>query len=568
MGVAALVSRGLRADQMQGNIRAPADWLFKALGAEPADTGESVSRDRALTVSGFWRGMNLLSFGVAKVPLLVMKRTADEGKERATRHASYRILRRQFNPYMTAFQGKLVVTYHRMMHGNGYCIIIRDPDTSLPRELIVADPTSTWPVRVNGRLWYIIEIPTEVDEDGYVRKSEIRKLEATDVLHIRGLGFDGLVGYDVLTYARESLGMSLATRKFGAKFFANNAQPSLVLEAPGELRKEVRETLLAKWNQIRKGIEKSHKTALLTHGITAKPISSTARESQLVELRKFEVREIANFLGVPPHMLGDDSKSSYNSLEMEGKRFLDDALDPLLCTWEDEAAAKLLTERQKERETHTVEAVREAVVSIDFKTRISGVVEQVNNGLLSDNEGRRLLNLAGKGPEGDRFRIPANIRYADEEDPNEPEEAPDTPDPEEPDDELEEDDQVERMRAGARACLEDAARRMATRLGGIARKAAKSPRGYVGACEQLAGERVAIAKVLAPSISAVRGVAGTTADAESLAAADWLITRATEIFLEAGQCAADELATSVAKASREAEDSLPEALSKHIEHGA
>jgi HK97 family phage portal protein len=578
MGIATLVSRGLfsRAQQIEGNARAPADWLFDTFGGGPTDTGERVSRDRSLTVAAWWRGMNLLSFDVAKVPFHVMKRQEDGGKEKATNHPAYSLLKSRFNEYLTAFQGKLLLTFHRMMHGNGYAFINRD-GTASPIELIQLDPELTWPVKANGRLYYMLEIPMETDIDGNVTASDLRRVEATDVLHIKGLGYDGLVGYDVLTYARESLAMDLASRKYGAKFFAKGGQPAIILETPAGIPKNVADNLKTNWNKIRKGIEDAHRVALLTHGITAKVLSPTAQQSQFVELRKFNVRDIANFIGVPPHMLGDDAKSSFASIEMEDQRYLDGSLDPILATWEDECNSKLLTERQFRNDTHVCEFKREAVVSLDYKTKTEGITNLTNNGLISDNEGRNILNLPSRGPEGDRFRIPANIEYVDDrekkmemeakkaEQPQLP--APGQVQPPEPQED-EPDEDSEQKQAGARACLEIASRHVVKMLGGIVTKAAKVPGRYVEACEGLDKELAAVAQVLSPAIMGLRGLSADESEAASLVASRWLVEAATEAFLAASECGADELAGSVRGVVEVQMAELPGKLREFVETGA
>jgi HK97 family phage portal protein len=514
--------------ESRATLRDPEEWMWEAFGATPTDTGERITRDKALTVSGLWRGINLLAFATAKVPLHVMVRTDNDGKEKAKNHPAFPTLRHRFNPYLTAYRGKSLLTFHRCIHGNGYALIDR---TVTPWQLIPLDPTTTYPIRANGRLWYVIEIPIDIDEDGRITRYERRRVEASDVFHLIGLSFDGLAGLDVLTVAKNGIGMSLAARKFGAKYFENSAQHSLALECPASVPKDYGEALLRDWNAIRAGLEKAHKVALLQHGVKANVISSTAKEAQLVELRQFELLEVANFIGVPPHMLGSTVNSSYASLEMERQRFLDDSLDPLLCAWEDEGNEKLLREREKRADTHVVEAKREAVVTLDYKTKVDGSIALANNGAITDNELRAIHNLPSRGPDGDRYRIPANIRYVDDDDeeetptalPPSPQLPAPTPPAPTPDD-----DEASRRIDGARRCLEDAAGRMVTRLVGLARKG-----------KPLDGERVTVAGALAPAILALIG------EDRSASAAEWLIQQAP------GTADSDELRSHLPRRLRE-----------------
>jgi HK97 family phage portal protein len=101
------------------------------------------------------------------------------------------------------------------------------------------------------------------------------------------------------------------------------------------------------------GLENAHKAALLEDGVDLKILSNNARDSQLLETRAHEIREVANWFGIPPHKLGDTTRTAYASLEQENQSYLDDAVDPWLVTWEEEGRDKLLTEEQKAKPTHT-----------------------------------------------------------------------------------------------------------------------------------------------------------------------------------------------------------------------
>ena len=526
----------------------PDDWLWDALGATKSATGQRIGRKEALTYAAFWRGVSLISRDVAKIPAKTFERQADGGKEVATGHPSYPLIRRRANSETTAFQFRQTLQSHAMLHGNGYAFIDRSRRNGNPLQLIQLDPTSVSVVRVSGRLWYIVRIPVERDELGSVTVWQERKVDPSEMFHIRGLGWDGLVGYDVLTYARETLGMGLAAREYGARFFGNNAQPSLILEAPAGMNKQAADHIRNNWNDMKQGLENAHKTAILWEGLTAKVLSPTARESQLQELRGFEIREIANIIGVPPHKLGDDAKSSFASIEQEDQRYLDEALDPWLCTWEDECNSKLLTEREIASESHFIEFVRGAIVSVDHKTKIESALAELNSGGLTENQYMAMMNRPSV-PNGDRRRIPANIGYVDDQPPQ--------------DDEGDDDSRQE----GARACFDDAARRMVKRLGGIAKKNARDPSKYVRSCERMTKERTAIAVVLQPAIMALRGSGGTVADAEALKAADWMILQATEAFLRASECRPADLYASVSEVADVHLETLPEQVRAYIENG-
>ncbi len=328
----------------------------RLLGDSVSSSGVSVTRDTALTYGAWFRGVTLLATGCAKLPLYVYRDTGP-GKERAREHAAYQLLRWKANPYQTAYQFRLQLSGHMLSTGNGYAYIVRSGDAS-PLELWPLDPDCTSPVRANGQVWYV----TKVD-------GENRKLTATDVLHVKGFGFDGLVGYNLIEKVRESLGRGIAQKRYGSTYFRNSARPGIVLETPGKLATETAETLRKTWEQMHAGLDNSHRTAVLDQGLQAKVISFSARDSQLIESEEVAIRDIANFIGVPPHKLGDTSRTGYASLEQENLSYLTESLDDRLVAWEDECRDKLLTEEEKLSESHSVEYLRSALDHADRAAR-------------------------------------------------------------------------------------------------------------------------------------------------------------------------------------------------------
>ena len=137
-------------------------------------------------------------------------------------------------------------------------------------------------------------------EDGKVQ------LSSFDVLHIPGLGFDGLIGYSPIAMAKSTIGMAMATEEYGAKFFANGVQPGGVLELPGIIKDP--ERVRNSWAQSFGGSSNLNKIAVLEEGMKYTPISISPEQAQFLETRKFQINEIARIFRVPPHMVGDLEK--------------------------------------------------------------------------------------------------------------------------------------------------------------------------------------------------------------------------------------------------------------------
>jgi HK97 family phage portal protein len=375
-------------------------------GGATASSGVSVNVRSGLTYSAVWRGVNLISQAIAKTPLQVF-RNVDGGKELDRTHPAYKLLKRKPSQYYTSLVFKQTLVAHALFtgRGNGYARIVRD-GAGRPVELLIMDPSRTYPVRYGGVLWYM----NETDGAG------LRKLRPEDVIHIKGFGYDGLVGYDIVTYMRETLGLGLAIRKFGSIFFRNGAAPNVVLERPAEapaLSKEAERNVRDSFDKIHGG-DSVHRTALLQEGMKASVLGIDAQKSQLIELRQFEIREVANFLGLPPHKVGDIQSRAYASLEQENQSFNDDAVDGWFCSIEAELNEKMLSEEEKENETHVIEFNRESLVRVNFEAKVNGLVNQINNGLMLLDEGRNKLNMPPyPNGLGQMIRRPANITEVD-----------------------------------------------------------------------------------------------------------------------------------------------------------
>lgn len=369
------------------------DALFSGL---ESTSGIRINREKALTYSPWWRGINLLSADVGKLPLHVFRRVG-AGKEKAIDHASYFLLRRKPNEFQTAFQFRRQLTAHALSTGNGYGYVFRNGDGTA-REILPLSPDVTFPVREDGRLLYL----TEVDE-------QQRKLFPEDVVHVRGLGFDGLTGYSAIEKAKESLGLGLGARKHATVYFKNAARPAVVIETPNRVDEKTITNLRTSWEQLYTGLDNAHRTAVLQQGMQAKPLSFSAKDSQFLETRQFELREVANWIGVPSHKVGDTTRTSFASLEQENRSYLSESLDVWLVTWEEECWDKLLSEEEKREDTHFVEFLRQASIQTDTKTEAE--VFRIALGgqpYMTVNEVRSKLNM-NPVDGGDDLQQPLNM---------------------------------------------------------------------------------------------------------------------------------------------------------------
>lgn len=401
----AAIARAISGRSLE-NPRVPLDpWGAAAQGAGEigdslSSTGVRVTMGRALGVAAFWRGVSLISRTVAKLPIGVYRHTSP-GRERDADHVADRLLSQCPNEAMTPFVFKQLLTLNAVTKGNGYAYVYRT-EGGWPLELWPLDPTRTVPVVEGAKLHYVHKL----------RSGEDRKLAASDVLHVKGMGGDGLEGYDVLRKHREPLGLASATTSYGGVFFRNSARPNVLLRFPTRLTPEARKNLREAWEHMQGGLDNAHRTAVLEEGGDAVPIQINARDAQLIESKQFSLIDIANILNLPPSKLGSGINVSYKSLEQDNQNFLDDAIDPWLVAWEEELEAKLLLGRERKKRTHAITFDRFPLVRADLQQRGAFYQQGLQAGWLSYDEvrGREGLNPMPGGL-GKVYARPLNMEY-------------------------------------------------------------------------------------------------------------------------------------------------------------
>ena len=390
----------LRARDKPQNSTAGSAYTFYMGGTT---AGKSVTERSAMQMTAVYSCVRILSEAVAGLPLHLYQYTDDGGKEKAVNHPLYRILHDEPNPEMSSFVFRETLMTHLLLWGNAYAQIIRNGKG----EVIALYPLMPNKMTVDrdekGQLYYSYQRST----DEAVKESGTVILRPSDVLHIPGLGFDGLVGYSPIAMAKNAIGLAIATEEYGAKFFANGAAPSGVLEHPGTIKdpSKVREAWMSQFG----GSANSGKVAVLEEGMKYTPISISPEQAQFLETRKFQINEIARIFRVPPHMVGDLEKSSFSNIEQQSLEFVKYTLDPWVIRWEQSIMRTLLTTEEKTK--LYVKFNVEGLLRGDYASRMNGYAVARQNGWMSANDIRELENLdripAEEG--GDLYLINGNM---------------------------------------------------------------------------------------------------------------------------------------------------------------
>lgn len=434
-----------------------------------AASGVKVTKDSAMGLPAIWRGVNLLSGDVGKLPCHVYRRRDGGGKDRDTSHPSYYRIRREPNSGQSAFQFRRSITGHAILGGNGYAYIYRTGGGAVD-EMYLLDPATTFPVYEKTgdgtRFLYVTTIGNQQ-----------RKLLPENVLHIKGFSWDGLCGESLIDRCKDALGLPLAQQRASGKFFANGSKAGGVLMFPGHINRDAQEELLRDFESKAEGLENMHKTILLEDGVKYQQLTVSPENAQLVESAQFSNRQIALLLGVPVSKLGDTETNAYASLEEMNQSYLDEGLDLWLCNWEDELWRKCLTEEQKRSDTHVIEFVRAALVRANIEKRYTAYRTGREWGWLSADDVRDMENLNPVDQEGGKdYHMPVNYQKlgAASQQPVEP--APDPSDPQR--------SQQHVSLSLARKCLVEAIEgtrhRMLRRLANAARKTSKKPAAFPG----------------------------------------------------------------------------------------
>ena len=367
-------------------------------------SGKNVNERSAMQMTAVYACVRILSEAVAGLPLHLYRYNKDGGKEKAMDHPLYGLLHDEPNPEMTSFVFRETLMTHLLLWGNAYAQIIRNGKG----DILALYPLMPNKMQVDrndkGQLFYTY---SRSRDEANSKDSSTVVLKPDDVLHIPGLGFDGLVGYSPIAMAKNAIGMAIACEEFGAKFFANGASPSGVLEHPGILKDP--EKVRTSWNSAYGGSSNAHKVAVLEEGMKYTPISISPNEAQFLETRKFQINEIARIFRVPPHMVGDLEKSSFSNIEQQSLEFVKYTLDPWVIRWEQSLSRALFS--KDEKRSYFFKFNVEGLLRGDYQSRMTGYATARQNGWMSANDIRELENLDRIPSEdgGDLYLVNGNM---------------------------------------------------------------------------------------------------------------------------------------------------------------
>lgn len=376
--------------------RAPDDDYWYQPLIPPAASGVPIDADSALRISAVYACVRILAETVASLPLRVYERLPDGGKRRAPTHPLYRTLHDSPNGWQTSLEFRELMTGHLVLRGNAFAYLEGDAGGL---ELVPLHPDRV-------RVFWVAE--NQVGYEVLFRTSgQWRRVNADDVLHLRGLSADGLRGMSPVELERNAFGNAAATDIYAGKLFANGARPGGVLEHPAQLTDKARAALLTQWEAMHRGADNAHRTAILEEGMKWHEVGLANDDAQFIENRKYNVIDIARIFRVPPHMIGDLDRATFSNVEQQAIDFVVHTVRPWLVRWEQSLNRTLLGGDER----YFVEFLVDGLLRGDAQARSAALQTQFMNGALSPDEWREIENR-NPLPDGlgQGFYVPVNLQ--------------------------------------------------------------------------------------------------------------------------------------------------------------
>ena len=393
-------------------------------------SGQRVSPEHAMRLAAVYACVRVISETIASLPFIIYKRLQDGGRERATDHPLYDVLRKRTNATQTAFEYFETNQLHLELRGNGFALINPGPRGAIDN-LVPIHPDRVKVFRLDtGRVRYEIS-------DWYTGKVVAKSQD--EILHFRGQSEDGLVGRGAVAHSRETVGIGLALQEYAARFFENDSKPPVVMKIPTVTDAITYARLRKSWQESQTG-ENRHKIAVLEGGAELQEFGATNKDSQFLEAREFIRAEVCGLYRVPPHKIGDLTKATFSNIEEQNIEFVTDCIVPRATRLEQRINMDLIEPLELEGgDEYFGEFLLDNLLRGNLKSRYEAYTQGRNAGFLSINDIRKRENMNPLNePGADEYLRPMNFVPIDTpadqaKAQNDPAQTPgkdDTPDPE------------------------------------------------------------------------------------------------------------------------------------------
>lgn len=396
VGKPTLLQRMLR-PLIRRTLSSELNWLLGLTGGSESYTGVTVTEITALQSSAVFACVRNIAETIASLPLFVYKRRDDGGKDRWPAHSLYSILHNKPNPEMTSFEFREIMLAHILLWGNSYCELVYNGAGRI-MEIWPLRPDRMNVERKDKKLKYTYTLP---DKKEVVISNEL-------VWHTKGFGYDGITGLSVIGLARESIGLSLATEEYGARYFGSGATPDGVLTHPGKLTPVAIDSMKKSWDDQHKGLSKSHRVAILQEGVSYTQIGIPPEDSQFLETRKFQIRDICRIFRMQPHKIADLEDATFSNVEEENIDHVVDTIRPWCVRFEQSTDMRLFP--PEEQAIFFVEFLIDGLLRGNIVNRYSAYATARQNGWMCADDIRELENMNPiPDDKGKVYLIPLNM---------------------------------------------------------------------------------------------------------------------------------------------------------------
>ena len=312
------------------------DFWFTPVTARTS-SGARVSADSAMRLSAVYACVRILSETLAMLPFVLYRQRPDGGKDRITDHWLYTLLAKRPNRWQNAFEWREMMQGHLALRGNAYNQIISNSRGEIAELIPVHPDKISIELLDNGDYRYRV---TD-------RQGTSRPVPRGEIWHLKGLSSDGLLGLSPIELARENFGMALAAQDYGARFFANDAKPTGGwVEFPGSFKdKTAKEVFRENFQSAQAGANRG-KMLVLENGMKYHEVGVTNKDAQFLELRKFQITDVARVFRVPPHMIADLDRATFSNIEHQSLEFIMHTMTPWAERWEAAIEADLLFDEE------------------------------------------------------------------------------------------------------------------------------------------------------------------------------------------------------------------------------
>ncbi|ACO86421.1 phage portal protein [Clostridium botulinum] len=368
------------------------DWFTSSIKSRTTTSGEKVTKESALTISGVYACTDIISSSISKLPIHIYQKNKD-GSNRVDNDVSY-LLEKRPNLYMTPSTFKQTLTVKLLLDGNTY----------------------VWIERRRGKainLWILnnVQVLQDSTKGEIIYKSTLNNKSHTffndEIIHIKSLSTDGILGKSKIDILRETIGNMQSSRKLLGNYFKNGTTTSGVITYPSNLNTDAKTEIRKQWQENNSGYDNAGKVAVLDLGLEYKEINSLKfTDQQFLESTKFTLEEIARVFKVPLHMINSLDRSTFNNIEQQSLDFYMNTILPLLLQIEEEFNYKLFSSTQREK--YFIKFNMEGALRGDSATRSAYYEKMINLGVYSINEVRKLENMNSIGIQGDTHRVDLN----------------------------------------------------------------------------------------------------------------------------------------------------------------